>query len=233
MRLIRAAQTSPHRPATQRGSTHRTGCSHIVCIRSAPRNPKQGPSFRAAGPRRVPASLHGLYRLHRVWVESMKCTVGFNPYDSQPPWSRRLPCPAGPHGPGLRRSLNHPADRRVITHTYGCSHLLPSRSARPNPKTGPSFRPVVPEMPPRPRVGSTGLVQFERGSSETLRSDSTLVIGRRQVTSICTPLPDSRGYNFEIHPLTHATSSTLRRSAAKISPGTTSLPGGNPPQLFG
>ena len=26
----------------------------------------------------------------------MKCTVGFNRYDSQPPWSWRLPCPALP-----------------------------------------------------------------------------------------------------------------------------------------
>ena len=45
MRLIRTAQTSPRRPATQRGSTHQTGCSHMVCVRPAPRNPKQGPSF--------------------------------------------------------------------------------------------------------------------------------------------------------------------------------------------
>ncbi len=66
----------------------------------------------------------------------LKCTVGFNPYDSHSPWSRRMPCPAGPHGPGLRRSLNHPADRRVLTHTHGCSHRLPSRSARRNPKAG-------------------------------------------------------------------------------------------------
>ena len=134
VRLIRAAQTSPHRPATQRGSMHQTGCSHVVCVRAAPRNPKQVPSFRPVGPEVPSASLHGLYGPRRVWVKSMKCTVGFNPYDSQPPWSRRLPCPAGPHGPGLRRSLDHPAGRRVVTHTTGCSHLLPSRSARRNRK---------------------------------------------------------------------------------------------------
>ena len=135
MRLIRTAQTSPRRPATQRGSTHQTGCSHMVCVRPAPRNPKQGPSFCLVVP-----DMHLSILACALWASlslagvRLKCTVGFNPYDSLPPWSRRLPCPAGPHGPGLRRSLHHPADRPVLTHTHGCSHRLPGWPARRNPK---------------------------------------------------------------------------------------------------
>ena len=130
MRLIRTAQTSPRRPATRRGSTHQTGCSHMVCVRPAPRNPKQGPSFVWWYQMHLGILACALWASLSLAGVRLKDATGINPYDSLPPWSRRLPCPAGPHGPGPRRSLHHPADRPVLTHTHGCSHRLHSRSAR-------------------------------------------------------------------------------------------------------
>ncbi len=146
VRLIRAAKTSPSRPATQRGSTHQTGCSHMVCVRSAPRNPKQGPSFVWWYQMHLSILACALWASISLAGVRLKDAAGINPCDSLPPWSRRLPCPAGPHGPGLRRSLHHPADRRVLTRTHGCSHWLPSWPARRNPKQGLSFRPGAPEV---------------------------------------------------------------------------------------
>ena len=146
MRLIRTAQTSPRRPATQRGSTHQTG----VRIWSAfgPRREIQNKALHFVWWYQMYLSIlaRALWASISLAGVRLKCTVGFNPYDSQPPWSWRLPCPAGPHGPGLRRSLHHPADRRVLTRTHGCSHWLPSWPARRNPKQGLSFRPGAPEV---------------------------------------------------------------------------------------
>ena len=144
-----------------------------------------------------------------------------------------LPCPAGLCCPGLRGYPKHPADRRVPTYPHGCSHPLLSPSARKNPKQGLRSTRAHLGILRRLCMGCTGLVQIKPGSVGRAQSDSTSVAGQCQVIYVCTPLPDSRGYNFEVHPLTRVISSTLRQSAAKRSPGTNSHTGGHPPQLFG
>ena len=122
-------------------------------------------------------------------------------------------------GSFARHKLRHPAlpPSAVRRIRPGVRIWSGVRSAPRNPKQAPSFRPVGPEVPQHPCMGSTGLAQFGLSPHEVTQLDSTHTTHSRLGVGVCPALPDLTDRYYAALCTTLLTGASLRiRTVVRI-----------------